>query len=302
MTLEEIGIALRTERERRGISIEEVELKLRIGSRILRAMEEGDKATLPHKAYTKGFLRAYCTFLGLSPDEVSAAVACFDDQPSAVDSALMESIECESRWLPKLAVLVLLLAVVGGAFFLWHRGVLEPLKPKDLMQPSAPVADATADKASQKRLPVGEEKSRKASRAAQQPSPPRPSQPAAPSAEAPTQGARSQASQDPQWVLPPSVSQPPPQEAAPATAETRNTVIVRATEECWIRSKADDTDVRQMALRKGDTFLLTFTKKLEVRLGNAGGVRIRYNGEELPPPGQPGQVKTLVFPPPAAER
>lgn len=49
------------------------------------------------------------------------------------------------------------------------------------------------------------------------------------------------------------------------------------------------------SLRKGDTFALTFTKSLELKLGNAGGVRIRYNGEELAAPGQSGQVRTLTF-------
>lgn len=38
-------------------------------------------------------------------------------------------------------------------------------------------------------------------------------------------------------------------------------------------------------MRKGDTFALTFNKSLELKLGNAGGVRLRYDGEELPQAG-----------------
>ena len=74
-------------------------------------------------------------------------------------------------------------------------------------------------------------------------------------------------------------------------------VIITATEECWVHSNADHTDTRQFSLRKGDTFALTFTKSLELKLGNAGGVRLRYDGEELPPVGASGQVRTLTFPP-----
>ncbi|MEG6594164.1 DUF4115 domain-containing protein, partial [Desulfovibrio sp. 1188_IL3213] len=74
-------------------------------------------------------------------------------------------------------------------------------------------------------------------------------------------------------------------------------VIITATEECWVHSSADNTDTRQFSLRKGDTFALTFSKSLELKLGNAGGVRIRYDGEELPPVGGSGQVRTLTFPP-----
>ena len=74
-------------------------------------------------------------------------------------------------------------------------------------------------------------------------------------------------------------------------------LIITATEECWVHSNADNTDTRQFSLRKGDTFALTFNKSLELKLGNAGGVRLRYDGEELPPAGASGQVRTLTFPP-----
>ena len=52
-------------------------------------------------------------------------------------------------------------------------------------------------------------------------------------------------------------------------------------------------------VRKGDIITLEFAKALEVKLGNAGGVQVSYDGTELPAPGQAGQVKTLVFPPAA---
>ena len=89
-----------------------------------------------------------------------------------------------------------------------------------------------------------------------------------------------------------------------ATTETagdvqpgQHKVIIIATEECWIHSSADKTDVRQFSLSKGDTFALTFSTRLELKLGNAGGVRIRYDGKEMPPAGTSGQVRNLVFPP-----
>ena len=64
-----------------------------------------------------------------------------------------------------------------------------------------------------------------------------------------------------------------------------------------MHSTADKTDTRQFSLRKGDTFALTFADLLELKLGNAGGVRLRYDGNELPPPGTSGQVRTITFPP-----
>ncbi|RXF74526.1 DUF4115 domain-containing protein, partial [Desulfovibrio sp. DS-1] len=76
-------------------------------------------------------------------------------------------------------------------------------------------------------------------------------------------------------------------------------IVVIALADCWVHSSADDSDVRQFSLHKGQTFALTFSKRLTLKLGNAGGVRIRYNGQEQPAPGDMGQVRTLVFPPQA---
>ena len=102
----------------------------------------------------------------------------------------------------------------------------------------------------------------------------------------------------------PAVGQNATQPAQPADGALppgQHKVVITATEECWVHSNADNTDTRQFSLRKGDTFALTFTKSLELKLGNAGGVRIRYNGQDMPAPGQSGQVRTLTFPPAARQ-
>ena len=98
----------------------------------------------------------------------------------------------------------------------------------------------------------------------------------------------------------PASSAPAASAAGEEQQSSPHKVIITATDECWVHSSADKTDTRQFSLHKGDTFALTFNKSLELKLGNAGGVRLRYNGQDLPPVGQNGQVRTLVFPP--AER
>lgn len=76
----------------------------------------------------------------------------------------------------------------------------------------------------------------------------------------------------------------------------KHQIIMTAVAECWVHSSADGTITRQFSLKKGETFALSFESKLVVKLGNAGGVRIKYDGEELPPPGKMGQVRTITFP------
>src|SRR2546428_2842441 len=61
----EIGNALRSVRERRGLELREVERETRIRERYLAALEEERFERLPARAYAKGFLRVYADFLGL---------------------------------------------------------------------------------------------------------------------------------------------------------------------------------------------------------------------------------------------
>ena len=75
-----------------------------------------------------------------------------------------------------------------------------------------------------------------------------------------------------------------------------NQLVLTGLAECWVHATADKTDTRQFSVMPGETFSLSFRNALDVKLGNAGGVRLVYNGAELPPAGKSGQVITLTFP------
>lgn len=65
-----LGEALRAQRERMGLTVEQAGEDTRIREKFLRALENGDYQTLPGAVYTKGFLRNYAEYLGLDPDEL----------------------------------------------------------------------------------------------------------------------------------------------------------------------------------------------------------------------------------------
>lgn len=67
-----LGEALRAERERRGLSLDQAAEDTRIREKFLRAIESGDYQTLPGAVYTRGFLRNYAHYLGLDPDDLVA--------------------------------------------------------------------------------------------------------------------------------------------------------------------------------------------------------------------------------------
>src|SRR5258708_28033373 len=64
------GEELRREREIRGISLKEIADATKISRRFLDAIERNDHKTLPAPVFTRGFVREYARYLGLSSEEM----------------------------------------------------------------------------------------------------------------------------------------------------------------------------------------------------------------------------------------
>ena len=267
----------------------------------------------------------------MAAEEVNEAVCALGGTSPAVPQPVYTPEEslAPGRSLKWLGVLIVLALVAGGAYVAWQQGALEILsrQTRRLAQPplqtpdsaesvpgretSAPAADsaqtpsqtpaakseafAPAASPSPEAAPVAAPAS-----AASTASPGGVNTPSSAPAPATAWGLSSTTAAPAQPAIGQNATQPA-QPADGALSPGQHKVIITATEECWIHSNADNTDTRQFSLRKGDTFALTFTKSLELKLGNAGGVRIRYNGEDMPAPGQSGQVRTLTFPPSARQ-
>jgi len=68
--LASFGEELRREREIRGISLKEIADATKISKRFLEAIERNDHKTLPAPVFTRGFVREYARYLGLSSDDI----------------------------------------------------------------------------------------------------------------------------------------------------------------------------------------------------------------------------------------
>jgi len=66
------GERLRREREMRGVSLDDIAEATKIGTRLLRALEEENFELLPGGIFNKGFVRAYAKYLGMNEDEAVA--------------------------------------------------------------------------------------------------------------------------------------------------------------------------------------------------------------------------------------
>ncbi len=65
--MDELGHILREARENKGYALEDVQEKIRINAKYLKALETGDYSALPTPVHVRGFLRNYARFLGLDP-------------------------------------------------------------------------------------------------------------------------------------------------------------------------------------------------------------------------------------------
>ena len=66
------GERLKREREKRKVSLDEIALSTKIGTRMLHALEEEKFEQLPGGIFNKGFVRAYARHLGLDEEQTIA--------------------------------------------------------------------------------------------------------------------------------------------------------------------------------------------------------------------------------------
>src|ERR1051326_5639459 len=75
-----LGEFLRQERERRGVTIEQVASATKINVRLLHSLEADHYADLPAKPFVRGFVTSYARFVGLNPREILTRFGDFIDQ------------------------------------------------------------------------------------------------------------------------------------------------------------------------------------------------------------------------------
>lgn len=68
--MKKTGEILKNAREEKGLSLHEIGLSLKISSKVLKAIEEGDENQLPAKTFLRGFVQSYANFLHLDTDKI----------------------------------------------------------------------------------------------------------------------------------------------------------------------------------------------------------------------------------------
>jgi cytoskeletal protein RodZ len=119
------GERLKRERDLREVSMDELSKSTRISSRFLQALENEDWEKLPGGVFGHGFVRTIARYLGLDEEALiseydSARAEKLPPSPAKPE----EPIPSPPKWLPAVAVLIVLLLVVGLFFagrYGWRR-------------------------------------------------------------------------------------------------------------------------------------------------------------------------------------
>ena len=77
--------------------------------------------------------------------------------------------------------------------------------------------------------------------------------------------------------------------------EHRLTIV--ASDTVWVQIKYENGKLEEMLLRAGMSKDLSFADTALLKIGNAGGVALRFDGKDLGVPGKPGQVLNMNLPP-----
>lgn len=249
------GDILKAEREKRGLSIKEVEQATSIRSLYLSAIEEGKYSVVPGEVYLKGFIRNYANFLELDGPQLvelyrqnqQPAPILEEVQPKtegipAATKTAEAQEEASFAWGKILLGLCLAGAIAGGAWWYLQSPVPAPapVEQKPIV-PSAPKAQT-------------------------QPANPQPVSPAVP----------------PNSPTVPTVSKP-------------ISVTAKFTDECWTRVVVDGKEIYEGIPKIGETITWDGQQTVVLKLGNASAVDVMYNGQAQPKLGDKGEVVEKTY-------
>ena len=260
-----VGDTLRSEREKKGLSIKDIEKATSIRAFYIECIEEGRYDELPGEAYTKGFIRNYANFLKLDanalvgqymnenhpeavqPEPVAAPQPAPAERPARrpaapskpqrterqtfTDDDFQQRLNEKSGHGKIIAILIAIVVLAGGAYY---------------------VLGSDSDTAS-----------KPATKTTQQ------------------------------------AKKPAAQQSAPAAAPEKQyddvELTAKFTGNCWTQVKADGKVIFEGTVKKGETKKWKADEKLVVTAGNAGAVSLSLNGQDLGQPGGEGEVVEKTY-------
>jgi cytoskeleton protein RodZ len=313
------GEKMQREREMRSITLDEISESTKISARMLRALEEEEFEKLPGGIFNKGFVRSYARFLGLDEEQAVADYlgaeaeselrnrehasqdqaklsAQMSREIHAVDNLHSIHASADSSTEPQpdqaagfMKASIILVIVLGVGGFAWkYYGNRIFATSADTAQASSAPANPTAQPITAtvqpQTLPVVETPAPEIAKSedAAKTESPKSDEP-----KKEDKQTKSETSTTPELEK--------SAQSSPDTAtSSKFNLEIHANERSWVQVKADGT-TWEGELSPSSSKSFRATKELIVKLGNAGGVELSYNGKALPRFASDVKTKTLTF-------
>jgi cytoskeleton protein RodZ len=292
------GERLRREREMRGVSLDDIAEGTKIGTRLLRALEQEHFELLPGGIFNKGFVRAYAKYLGLNEEEAVADYleaageitpdprVIADQNSSRIDRSGGDASESHHSAFPLIPVLILLLVIAAGAggWQIYHERVREREAKRQAIgsgTATTPAIAATTPNAGVQASPT-----------------------TTPSTDLNSPATGTGKSTADKQLIPPVVTKSSaPYVAGPdSAAGSANTsspqsfeVTVRAKDSAWVSIKSDGRFAVRGIIRPPDVKTIHANSQVVFWTGNADAVEVSFNGQPVALTGGPNQEGALVF-------
>lgn len=314
----EFGERLRREREMRGVTLDEIAGTTKIGTRMLRALEQEEFERLPGGIFNKGFVRAYARYLGMNEEEAvtdylrAAGDTTTDPRviaeqnASRVDKARGGADQSRHVGFPVIPVLVLLvvIAAAAGGWQIYRErqreraaresastsaaAAIEPAKPAISLSSSQVPLPSSAGPSPSTQIANPQDATASNPAGAKVPSldlnlPP---------TGRTTLSDKSVASDVSQAKTPIAVTNETAKENSAAGAFE---VTVRPKERAWVSIKSDGNVVVRGIISPPEVKTIRASSEVVVWTGNASGVQVAFNGREVPLTGNANQVGVLVL-------
>ena len=276
--METLGDYLKNKREAQNITLEEVSQATRIRRTILEAIENNDYDLIPPKVFTQGFIKSYASYLGLDENDVIKQfyeIMESREKKKEPDESIQQ--QPPQPFLTPARLLVLgIICVVALTLWLLRKN---PQPADDIVVKSTLKTSSTSSSSVHSPPPTSPEV---ALEERVDHTVPDREEPAVPEEELPPEAEKEEET----------VAQT---EAVEAAAEPMALRVV-AAEQVWMRIQLDQDKPYEALLKSEESLTLKAREKFIIRIGNAGGVELFFNGEPLGNPGKPGEVIDLTLP------
>lgn len=298
-----IGETLKKCREESGLALSDIALKLRIRIEHLQAIEDNAIEKLPADVFTIGYIREYARLFDIDSDplvEIFKELKKEKTEPVKNAEEVIEkaSMEPQQKKIAPISPGIKIFTAIGAgaiaAIILFiimegrqntnsgntdNRIIVRLAKDVQQKAPDVPAQNQKQQEQTELRPPE-----------VQKSVPPSPVNTANNAVKAPVEAPKK---------LPEQIKPKPPasqNDVPPVATERRHKLKVIANEDTWLRIETGNEEWQEVMMAQGDSNEWSSRKGFNLKIGNAGGVKLVFNGKDLGTLGEKGKTLQLRLP------